>query len=75
MALRRGPKNERLDMQATRRGFEEFVYLPMQARAADEGAAVEEARLAIERLVLPGGGAAELLPRAPGVLVCQVGWV
>ena len=46
----------------------------MQARAADEGAAVEEARLAIERLVLPGGGAAELLPRAPGVLVCQVGW-
>lgn len=33
---------------------------------------MEEARLAIERLVLPSGGAAELLPRAPGVLVCQV---
>ncbi|KAK9845213.1 hypothetical protein WJX81_000262 [Elliptochloris bilobata] len=42
-----------------------------QARAGDRGAALEEARLAVERLVLPGGEAAELLPRAPGVLLCQ----
>lgn len=44
-----------------------------QAQACDRGAALEEARLAVERLVLPGGVAAELLPRAPGVLLCQVG--
>ena len=72
-ALRCGSKNKRLDMTSKTCGVEESVHLPVQARAADEGAAVEEARLAIERLVLPGGGAAELLPRAPGVLVCQVG--
>jgi hypothetical protein len=43
----------------------------VQAQAGDRGAALEEARLAVERLVLPGGQAAELLPRAPSVLLCQ----
>ncbi len=42
-----------------------------QAQAGDRGAALEEAQLAVERLVLPGGQAAELLPRAPSVLLCQ----
>ncbi len=46
----------------------------MQTTARNKAAALEEAKAAVEELVLAGGHAAELLPRSPDVVIAQVTW-
>ncbi len=43
-----------------------------QTNYKKKGAALEEAKAAVEELVLAGGHAAELLPRSPDILSAQV---
>ena len=43
-----------------------------QTNYKKKSAALEEAKAAVEELVLAGGHAAELLPRSPDVLSAQV---
>ncbi|KAL2629220.1 hypothetical protein R1flu_013906 [Riccia fluitans] len=45
---------------------------PLKTTAEDEIDALEEARLAIEQLVIPKGQPVELLPRAPEIIALQI---
>ena len=47
-------------------------YALLQTTARNKAAALEEAKAAVEELVLAGGHAAELLPRSPDVVIAQV---
>lgn len=49
-----------------------FEFLLLQTNYKKKSAALEEAKAAVEELVLAGGHAAELLPRSPDILSAQV---
>lgn len=49
-----------------------FEFSLLQTNYKKKSAALEEAKAAVEELVLAGGHAAELLPRSPDILSAQV---
>lgn len=49
-----------------------FEFSLPQTNYKKKSAALEEAKAAVEELVLVGGHAAELLPRSPDILSAQV---
>ncbi len=49
-----------------------MLWWLLQTNYKKKSAALEEAKAAVEELVLAGGHAAELLPRSPDILSAQV---